>query len=131
MKPRRSKRVSRPCQDDASDTILSDERRTQVRRAQRIYRLKKEAIFQNATARAKQLDGRMRTAVVEAAGLSQVARRPQLQVSHPDIYALLKLLHEILTDRVVIYPLIPIPPSFPTRQYTYSFQEVRFTRRLQ
>ncbi|GES64147.1 thioesterase/thiol ester dehydrase-isomerase [Aspergillus terreus] len=98
MTPRRSQRVGRPRLDGTSEAILSDDRRTQVRRAQRTYRLKKEAIFRNATARAEQLEATIRTAIEEAAGLSEVATEAQLQLSHPDLHARLKRLQEILAD---------------------------------
>lgn len=158
MTPRRSQRVGRPRLDGSSEAILSDDRRTQVRRAQRTYRLKKEAIFRNATARAEQLEAKIRTAIEEAAGLSEVATEAQLQLSHPDLHARLKRLQEILAEGNIIIergspaessPDLPrhrgpvfnaqvqppkhhsLPSPLPTRQYTYAFQEVRFARRLQ
>lgn len=157
MVPRRSKRAGRPRLDASRDAILSADRRSQVRRAQRTYRLKKEAAFRNATARAEQLQARMRTAAEEVTWLSEVATEAQLHLSHPDIYASLKRLHGIVADgyspieagaptepsadssdevpvvsaQVQCPGHYPPPPPLPTRQHTYAFQEVRFARRLQ
>ncbi|GAQ02990.1 hypothetical protein ALT_0311 [Aspergillus lentulus] len=157
MVPRRSKRAGRPRLDASRDAILSADRRSQVRRAQRTYRLKKEAAFRNATARAEQLEARMRTAAEEVTWLSEVATEAQLHLSHPDIYASLKRLHGIVADgyspieagaptepsadssdevpvvsaQVQCPGHYPPPPPLPTRQHTYAFQEVRFARRLQ
>ncbi|GFF70420.1 hypothetical protein IFM53868_00303 [Aspergillus udagawae] len=157
MEPRRSKRAGRPRLDASRDAILSEDRRAQVRRAQRTYRLKKEAFFRNATARAEQLEARMRTALEEVTCLSEVATEAQLHLSHPDIYARLKRLRGIVADGYdpieTRAPAEPSPdssdqgpvfsaqaqsprqypptPPLPTRQCTYAFQEVRFARRLQ
>ncbi|KAF4156840.1 hypothetical protein CNMCM6069_006362 [Aspergillus lentulus] len=157
MVPRRSKRAGRPRLDGSRDAILSADRRSQVRRAQRTYRLKKEAAFRNATARAEQLQARMRTAAEEVTWLSEVATEAQLHLSHPDIYASLKRLLGIIADgyspieagaptepsadssdevpvvsaQVQCPRHYPPPPPLPTRQHTYAFQEVRFARRLQ
>ncbi|KAL4983393.1 thioesterase-like superfamily-domain-containing protein [Aspergillus falconensis] len=98
MKPRAPRRAGRPRLDASSDAIHSDDRRAQIRRAQRTYRLKKEADFRNATARAEQLEVRMRAAVEEVALLSKVAAEAQLHLSHPDICARLKQLTGILAD---------------------------------
>ncbi|KAJ5090598.1 hypothetical protein N7532_009282 [Penicillium argentinense] len=99
MKVRRSKRAGRPRLDASSNAILSAGRRTQVRRAQHTYRLKKEAIFRNATAKAEQFETRMRAAVEEIARLSEVAAESQLNNSHPNVYARLRRLNDILADR--------------------------------
>lgn len=158
MAPRRSKRVGRPRLTDSSEAILSEDRRTQVRRAQRKYRLKKEAIFQDATARTEQLEAKMRTAAEEAADLSQVFTEAQLHLSHPDIHSRLKRIHDILADAdsaieehspaksspgsPVRQALVsnaqvkspgqhPLPRPLPASYYTYAFQEVRFARQLQ
>ncbi|KAF4244278.1 hypothetical protein CNMCM8980_007215 [Aspergillus fumigatiaffinis] len=158
MEPRRSKRAGRPRLDASRDAILSADRRSQVRRAQRTYRLKKEAAFRNATARAEQLQARMRTAAEEVTSLSEIATEAQLHLSHPDIYASLKRLYGIInanghssieagapaepsadsSDQVSVASAqvqsprqCPPTPPLPTRQYTYAFQEVRFARQLQ
>ena len=152
----RSKRPGRPRLDASSDAILSNGRRDQVRRAQKAYRLKKEAIFQNATARVEILEASMREAANEMIGLDNAAGEVALHLSHPDIYARLQRLRGILTS--IDSESIPatsespkkaasapahqicnsssgefpdIPVSVPTREYTYSFQEPRFSRRLQ
>ncbi|OJJ77557.1 hypothetical protein ASPBRDRAFT_202508 [Aspergillus brasiliensis CBS 101740] len=104
MTPRRtSKRVGRPRLDTTSTTnnsaILSPNRRTQVRRAQRTYRLKKEAVFRNAIDRAEQLEARLRIVREEVAGLlSEVATaKQQLHLSYPTtIHTRLQRLYEIL-----------------------------------
>lgn len=148
----RSKRPGRPRLDAASNAILSDDRRDQVRRAQKAYRLKKEATFQNATARAEQLEASMREAANEVTGLDNAAGEAALHISHPDIYARLQRLRGILTSidsdsmpttsqspkgarTVHRFPsseeYLEIPASVPTKEYTYSFQETRFARRLQ
>ncbi|KAL4753960.1 hypothetical protein BDW72DRAFT_190654 [Aspergillus terricola var. indicus] len=161
MKPRAPRRAGRPRLEASSDAIHSDDRRAQIRRAQRTYRLKKEAVFRNATARAEQLEARLRTAVDEVALLSEAAAEAQLHHSHPEIYARLRHLNGIVnggdspTDASSPTELSPSPsghqvpmlnaqaqsprqsplplspPSLPARQYTYAFQEVRFARRLQ
>ncbi|PKX95170.1 uncharacterized protein P174DRAFT_510980 [Aspergillus novofumigatus IBT 16806] len=159
MGPRPSKRAGRPRLDASRDAILSADRRSQVRRAQRTYRLKKEAAFRNATARAEQLQERMRTAAEEVTWLSEVATEAQLHLSHPDIYASLKRLYGIVnaddyspieaggapaepsadsSDQVSVVSAqvksprqYPPTPPLPTSQHTYAFQEVRFARRLQ
>lgn len=160
MAPRRSKRAGRPRLDANSDAILSDDRRTQVRRAQRKYRLKKEAIFRNATSRAEQLEAKLCTAVDEIVGLSEIATEAQLHLTHPDIHACLQRLRGILADddhftdtdshapaesspassghqvpmsnvQIESPRQSPISPPLPARRYTYAFQEVRFARQLQ
>ncbi|KAL4978708.1 hypothetical protein BDW66DRAFT_157933 [Aspergillus desertorum] len=149
--PGAPRRAGRPRLDASSDAIHSDDRRAQVRRAQRTYRLKKEA-----------LEARLRAAVEEAALLSEVASKAQLHVFHPNIHARQRRLTGILADgddstdmsspaepssrssehQVPVfnaqdqpprqYPLpFPPPPPLPARQYTYAFQEVRFARQLQ
>ncbi|GFN16669.1 uncharacterized protein AtWU_06471 [Aspergillus tubingensis] len=101
MTPRRSsKRVGRPRLDTTATTtnstaILSPNRRTQVRRAQRTYRLKKEAVFRNAIDRAEQLEARFRIVREEVAGLLSDVATEEQQL-HPTIHARLKRLHEIL-----------------------------------
>ncbi|BCS23451.1 bZIP transcription factor [Aspergillus puulaauensis] len=147
----RSKRPGRPRLDAASNAILSDDRRDQVRRAQKAYRLKKEATFQNATARAEQLEARMREAANEVMGLDNAAGEAALHLSHPDIYARLQRLRGILTSidsgSIVASEspkgavsahrfrsseaYLEIPPAVPAKEYTYSFQETHFARRLQ
>ncbi|KAL4739857.1 hypothetical protein BDV11DRAFT_108120 [Aspergillus similis] len=160
MKPRAPRRAGRPRLEANSDAIHSDDRRAQIRRAQRTYRPKKEAVFRNATARAEQLEARLRTAVEEVALLSEAAVETQLHFSHPEIYAHLRRLNGILvnggdslTDTSSTEPSpgssghqvplfnaqvqspsqspLSLSPPLPARQYTYAFQEVRFARRLQ
>ncbi|KAL5001779.1 hypothetical protein BDV10DRAFT_158667 [Aspergillus recurvatus] len=158
MKPRAPRRAGRPRLNASNEAIHSDDRRAQIRRAQRTYRLKKEAVFRNATARAEQLEVRMRAAAEEVALLSEVAAEAQLHLSHPDIYARLMQLtgilvagdnhtdlsspaepspgssdHQVPVLNAPVQPprQYPLPPSLPIRQYTYAFQEVRFARRLQ
>lgn len=96
MKPREPRRAGRPRLEASSDAVHSDDRRAQIRRAQRTYRLKKEAVFRNATVRAKQLEARLRIAVEEVALLSEAAVETQLHHSHPEIYARLRRLNGIL-----------------------------------
>ncbi|BCS04329.1 uncharacterized protein AKAW2_80130S [Aspergillus luchuensis] len=101
MTPRRSsKRVGRPRLDTTATTtnstaILSPNRRTQVRRAQRTYRLKKEAVFRKAIDRAEQLEARFRIVREEVAGLLADVATEDHQL-HPTIHTRLKRLHEIL-----------------------------------
>ncbi|OJJ08588.1 hypothetical protein ASPVEDRAFT_66499 [Aspergillus versicolor CBS 583.65] len=148
----RSKRPGRPRLDTANDASLTHDRRDQLRRAQKAYRLKKEAIFQNATSRAEKLEASMREASDEVIGLDNAAAEAQLHLSHPDIYARLQRLRGILTSDSNSMPSespkepaahqipspdqipnleYPIPMAMPAREYTYSFQETRFSRRLQ
>jgi hypothetical protein len=158
MKLRRSKRVGRPRLDGSGEAILSEERRSQVRRAQRTYRQKKQVVFQDATARAEQLEARLRLAVKEVTALSEVVREAQLHISHHDLNERLKRLNEIVTggDNPIHadspdqstpvgsesqvqglnaqdhYPsqwTLPLPLT--GKNYTYAFREVRFARRLQ
>lgn len=158
MKLRRSKRVGRPRLDDSGEAILSEDRRRQVRRAQHTYRQKKQAVFRDATARAEQLEARLRLTVKEVTGLSEVVREAQLHISHPDLFERLERLNEIVAggdnsihadspDRSTLvgsdsqvqrlntqdhYPSQCIlHPPLPGKNYTYAFREARFARRLQ
>ncbi|KAJ5741615.1 hypothetical protein N7533_011024 [Penicillium manginii] len=158
MKLRRSKRVGRPRLDGSGEAILSEERRSQVRRAQRTYRQKKQVVFRDATARAEQLDARLRLAVKEVTALSEVVGEAQLHISHPDLYERLKCLNEIVAggDNPIhadspdqsnpvgsesqvqglnaqdhYFSQWILPPPLPSKNYTYAFREVRFARRLQ
>ncbi|KAL2810039.1 thioesterase-like superfamily-domain-containing protein [Aspergillus granulosus] len=81
-----------------SSAILSSDRRAQVRRAQRTYRQKKEAVFRGATARAEQLESKLRAAVEELSKLSKVAAETQLHLSHPEIHAGLRHLCRTLAE---------------------------------
>ncbi|KAJ6001610.1 hypothetical protein N7522_006837 [Penicillium canescens] len=79
--PRRSKRPGRPRLDAPGASVLSQERRDQLRQAQKVHRLKQKAIFQNATVRVSELEdqiGKIRDAF---ANLENDA-----SVSHPAIY---------------------------------------------
>jgi hypothetical protein len=153
MKLRRSKRVGRPRLDGSGEAILSEERRSQVRRAQHTYRQKKQVVFRDATARAEQLEARLRLTVKEVTALSEVVREAQLHISHPDLYERLKRLNEIVAggdnsihaDSPDQSTLVGsesqvqglnaqewiLPPPLPGKNYTYAFREVRFARRLQ
>lgn len=148
----RSKRPGRPRLEPTNDASLTHDRRDQLRRAQKAYRLKKEAIFQNATARVEKLEASMREAADEVLGLDNAAGEAALHLSHPDVYARLQRLRGILTSDSNSMPSeapkepaahqipspdqipsleYPIPIPMPAREYTYSFQETRFSRRLQ
>ncbi|KAJ0420681.1 thioesterase-like superfamily-domain-containing protein [Aspergillus carlsbadensis] len=154
MKPRRSKRAGRPRLAAEGDAVLSNDRRAQVRRAQKTYRQKKEAIFRDATARADRLEARMRSAREELVGLTEVAKGAQLTLSHPDIHARLMRLGRILSGSDELFEASPglssspprnqsrsqSPPRFdldpqllslPMQQHTYAFQEPRLARQLQ
>lgn len=166
MPPRRSERSKRapstggrPRIDPTCDTaVLSNDRRNQVRRAQKKYRQKKEAIFLNATARVDQLEARIRAAQKKANELCAISEQAQLCISHPEIYTRLHRLQEVLMDNDSITPTasgsppetsdssrdqIPIAtlnvqgptPTLAspvsTTEHSYAFQEVRFARRLQ
>ncbi|KAL6234527.1 hypothetical protein BDW75DRAFT_162703 [Aspergillus navahoensis] len=98
MKPRAPRRAGRPRLDPSSDATHSDDRRAQIRRAQRTYRLKKEAVFRNATARVEQLEARLHAVFKEVVLLSETAAQEQLHLSHPDINARLGRLIGILAD---------------------------------
>lgn len=157
MKDRRSERAGRPRLDEG-DAVLPNDRRAQVRRAQYTYRLKKDEIFRQTTARAEQLEASMNIAAEEVAGLSENATEAQLHIFYPDIYARLERLHKILVNRdgqlessasVKLTPK-PLrgqlpelntqlsasqqdPHPFPlsVKQYTYAFQESSLARQLQ
>ncbi|KAJ5568978.1 hypothetical protein N7450_011464 [Penicillium hetheringtonii] len=158
MKLRRSKRAGRPRLDGNGEAILSKDRRSQVHRAQRTYRQKKQAVFRDATARAAQLEARLRLAVKEVNGLSELAREAQLHISYPDLYKRLEPLNDIVAsgDNSIQtdspdqstpvgsesqvqglntqdhYPSQRIlPPPLPGKNYTYAFREARFAHRLQ
>ncbi|KAL2840408.1 thioesterase-like superfamily-domain-containing protein [Aspergillus pseudoustus] len=98
MPPRRSKRAAgRPrLPADSSAATLPLGRRDQIRRAQRTYRQKKEAVFRDATARAERLESTMRAAVEELAALSELATAAQLHLSHAEIHTGLVRLRELL-----------------------------------
>ncbi|CEN61550.1 hypothetical protein ASPCAL08204 [Aspergillus calidoustus] len=152
MKPR-SKRAGRPRLAADSDAVLSTDRRAQVRRAQKTYRQRKEAVFRDATARAERLEARMRSAREEMIGLAEVAREAQLNLSHPDIHARLMRLEQIISgsdELIEASPGLSSPQprtqsqtqsptrfdldpqlSLPMQQHTYAFQEPRLARQLQ
>ncbi|RDW70530.1 uncharacterized protein DSM5745_08041 [Aspergillus mulundensis] len=98
MNPRRPKQAGRPLLDASSDAALSGNRRAQIRRAQRTYRQKKEAVFKDATARADSLEARMRSVDQALSQLSETAEEAQLHLSHPDIHARLVQLRGLLAD---------------------------------
>ncbi|KAL3489163.1 hypothetical protein BJX62DRAFT_163663 [Aspergillus germanicus] len=154
MQPRRSKRAGRPRLAADSNSALTNDRRAQVRRAQKTYRQKKEAVFRDATARAEQLEARMHSAREEMVALAEVASDAQLNLSHPDIHARLMRLERILSGNDELSEASPGPSSSqpqtqsrsqsPTRfgldpqlslpieqQWTYAFQEPRLARQLQ
>ncbi|KAL4952186.1 hypothetical protein BDW69DRAFT_185644 [Aspergillus filifer] len=159
MNTRQSKRAGRPLLDPNNDSTLclSRDRRAQVRRAQRTYREKKEAVFKDATARADKLEVKLETVNKALLELSETAEDVELHLSHPDIYDGLVQLRQLLSDGQEckktgsseeqtaeldpvsntlelpqagnIPPCRP-PPSIQTRAYTYAFHESTFTRQL-
>ncbi|KAL4928618.1 thioesterase family protein [Aspergillus undulatus] len=159
MNPRRPKQAGRPLLDASNDGTLSGARRAQVRRAQRTYRQRKEAVFKNATARADRLEARMRSVNEALSQLSETAEDVQLHLSHPDIYARLVQLRGLLADgqksnkmhssseapspgpssvrgpvsNTLLQSANECSPTSPiqSRQYTYAFQESSFARQLQ
>ncbi|OJK03606.1 hypothetical protein ASPACDRAFT_1878490 [Aspergillus aculeatus ATCC 16872] len=81
------KRVGRPRIGAGGPAILSENRRTQIRRAQKTYRLKKEAVFRQTLDRVKDLEEKLRRLSDQVFGTCEAATEARLQLSHPDIYA--------------------------------------------
>ncbi|KAL3464531.1 thioesterase-like superfamily-domain-containing protein [Aspergillus heterothallicus] len=106
MPIRRSKRAGRPRLETDSSATLSSNRRAQVRRAQRTYRQKKDAVFRDATARAERLESTVRAAIEQMAELSEAATSMQLNLSYPEIHASMMHLYDILTEKDQAEPIV-------------------------
>ncbi|RAH86625.1 hypothetical protein BO86DRAFT_353145 [Aspergillus japonicus CBS 114.51] len=147
------RRVGRPRIEANGPAILSEDRRTQVRRAQKTYRLKKEAVFRQTLARVTDLEEKLRRLSDQVASTCEAATEARLQLSHPDIYARLTQIRGVLIEQDILGynfdqskssreiqqgSFSPprrrqhsLPRPISTKAHTYSFQEGRFARRLQ
>ncbi|PYI15967.1 hypothetical protein BO99DRAFT_391461 [Aspergillus violaceofuscus CBS 115571] len=147
------RRVGRPRIEANGPAILSEDRRTQVRRAQKTYRLKKEAVFRQTLARVIDLEEKLRRLSDQAASTCEAATEARLQLSHPDIYARLTQIRGVLIEQDILGynfdqskssreiqqgSFSPprrrqhsLPRPISTKAHTYSFLEGRFARRLQ
>ncbi|KAF7128280.1 hypothetical protein CNMCM5793_002822 [Aspergillus hiratsukae] len=94
----RTRSAGRPRLDANSQAHLSEDRRNQVRRAQRTYRLKKEAAFRSTKARVQELEERMRRVSESLNELYQVAEGSELHVSHPAVFSLVKRVHSMMSE---------------------------------
>lgn len=100
-----------PRLDAGKPATLSDDRRRQVRHAQRTYRLKKEAALRSTQARIEELEGGIRRAAVKLDELNRVAMQAELHVSHPHINAMVKSISVTLNERDGSDSLSPVPVS--------------------
>ncbi|RAH47112.1 uncharacterized protein BO95DRAFT_410847 [Aspergillus brunneoviolaceus CBS 621.78] len=148
------KRVGRPRIEAGGPAILSEDRRTQIRRAQKTYRLKKEAVFRQTLDRVTDLEAKLHRLSDQVSSTCEAATEARLQLSHPDIYARLTQMRGVLIEQGASHgsafqtdssrmqvqqePLNPprrrqhsLPRPISTRGHTYSFQEGRFARGLQ
>ncbi|KAK2781129.1 hypothetical protein FQN52_001776 [Onygenales sp. PD_12] len=89
-----AKKAGRPRQDGNDSTVLSEERRNQVRRAQKTYRLKKEAHVENMTARIAELENKQSRMAHSLSNLYEISRTSNLDTTHPDIF---EHVHDICT----------------------------------
>ncbi|RAK81885.1 uncharacterized protein BO72DRAFT_420727 [Aspergillus fijiensis CBS 313.89] len=157
---RSGKRVGRPRIEVGGPAILSEDRRTQIRRAQKTYRLKKEAVFRQTLDRVTDLEAKLRRLSDQVSSTCEAATEARLQLSHPDIYARLTQMRGVLIEQDASHgsafqtdssrmqtqsnwevqqePLNPprrrqhsLPRPISTMGHTYSCQEGRFARRLQ
>ncbi|EEA19916.1 hypothetical protein PMAA_006830 [Talaromyces marneffei ATCC 18224] len=150
LRSRRHMRRSagRPRLEAAGEAILSEYRRDQIRRAQRTYRLKKEATLEKAKEHAANLEDRLnRTAA--AIDEYKASIPPDLRNSHPALLGHLDCMADLTnldcepvtqlapqgsnqresTSPVRIYDITQMQDK--NAPYTYSFQETEFHRRLQ
>ncbi|KAK2801386.1 hypothetical protein FQN50_007772 [Emmonsiellopsis sp. PD_5] len=81
-----AKKVGRPRLDGNDSTILSEERRKQVRRAQKTYRLKKEAHVENMTARVSELENKLSRMAHSLSDLYEISRKSNLDTTHPELF---------------------------------------------
>ncbi|KAL4882996.1 hypothetical protein BJY04DRAFT_206630 [Aspergillus karnatakaensis] len=93
-----SKHTGRPRLDPNSQAVLSDDRRTQIRRAQRTYRVKKEAVFRAATARVEELEAKFKTLSRDLNDLCGGPECQDLRFSHPGVYTELNRIRQSLAQ---------------------------------
>ncbi|RAH67577.1 uncharacterized protein BO66DRAFT_441032 [Aspergillus aculeatinus CBS 121060] len=96
---RSGKRVGRPRIEADGPAILSEDRRTQIRRAQKTYRVKKEAVFRQTLDRVTDLEAKLRRLSDQVSGTCEAATEARLQLSHPDIYARLTQMRGVLIEQ--------------------------------
>ncbi|KAI9933732.1 hypothetical protein ASPWEDRAFT_168005 [Aspergillus wentii DTO 134E9] len=75
-----------------SNTAPSQDRRMQIRSAQRTYRLKKEAMFRDMSSRVVELESSMRRISDSLSGFCQMAVESDLHVTHPGLFKELHLI---------------------------------------
>ncbi|KAJ5155964.1 hypothetical protein N7492_008767 [Penicillium capsulatum] len=99
MAPRKrsARSAGRPRIHDHGQAILSEDRRKQVRQAQRTYRLKKETALRNTMSRVEQLEEKLNRVSTECVCLYQASTKAELDASHPAVFGHVKNLHELLT----------------------------------
>lgn len=74
------------------------DRRIQVRRAQRTYRLKKEATLQSTKARAAELENKIKRVAESLADLYSAARQSELHITHPALFRRIGGIHSLSTQ---------------------------------
>ncbi|GAD98596.1 hypothetical protein AOR_1_1006114 [Paecilomyces variotii No. 5] len=82
---RRSRVAGRPRQD-ACDMAISENRRKQIRQAQKTYRLRKEAAFQSTKTRLAELEQKISETSSSLAGLYNSAIEARLDATNPDLF---------------------------------------------
>ncbi|RJE18663.1 hypothetical protein PHISCL_08999 [Aspergillus sclerotialis] len=107
----RTRSAGRPRLDADKSATLSEDRRRQVRRAQRTYRLKKEAALRSSQARVEEIEGRIRRAAMKLDELNRAAIQAELHVSHPHVNAMVKSISMTLNERDGSESLSPVPGS--------------------
>ncbi|PYH85230.1 hypothetical protein BO82DRAFT_371671 [Aspergillus uvarum CBS 121591] len=142
---RSAKRVGRPRIETGDPATLSEDRRTQVRRAQKTYRLKKEAVFRQTLARVSDLEEKLRTLSDQVASTCEAATEARLQLSHPDIYARLTQIRGVLTEQDVspglacqtdptlvgATPESDVSSAAPCQMLGYNFDQSERSREIQ
>ncbi|KAL5366452.1 hypothetical protein BJX96DRAFT_169942 [Aspergillus floccosus] len=91
------RRSGRPRMEQAENPALSENRRKQIRRAQRTYRLKKEASLQKTQARLAELEGKLDTIVKSFHDYYDASLAADLHVTHPTLFEQLNSLRNLVT----------------------------------
>ncbi|PGH14885.1 hypothetical protein AJ79_02747 [Helicocarpus griseus UAMH5409] len=85
-RPRSSRKVGRPRLDVNDGAALSEDRRRQVRSAQKTYRLKKEAVLVSTKARVVELESNIDRIKELLDDFRNASQQSQLDVTHPELF---------------------------------------------
>ncbi|KAH8883003.1 hypothetical protein GQ53DRAFT_847151 [Thozetella sp. PMI_491] len=91
-----ARRAGRPRLDAPGAATLSDDRRKQIRRAQKTYRQKKEAALQSSKLQAEQLEDKLNKVTDTFRTLHDDARQARLNTTHPSLFRSLTEMHRLL-----------------------------------